>query len=430
MVAPLIPTLGDLTRRNAAKSALSPNDQPTWKLGRIIWLSPDRFDVKPDKSTWLEMGNCLRDLGWQVKILTARTRSSTELGDRYRGLVEWVRPIDLPFLFRVTVLLSMGRWLARNGRSDDIILINEDALWLLPTLRRLGFEFVHLDIRTLPVNLHRLKRRLDWLLFWKIAIHRFGQKVDSYSFITERLRSEVEAEFNLRAKDYAIWHSGVSLEQFCEEEPNTRRTGGIFRLFYHGSVARSRGIGLVIDAIALGRVPENFEFVIVGEGKDKSALQQQAKRLGIERLVHFKGFIPYDKVVHEIAGADICICPLPDRLEWNVSSPLKVFEYMACAKPIILTPIPAHVDALDGAQFVVWTQGFEPADFSRAIVDAAARRDALAVAAATGPDFVRGRYEWRVQAEILHQHLIRHLDAGARNKPRRHHLDGAGQLAQ
>ncbi len=47
-------------------------------LGRIIWLAPDRFDVKPDKSTWLEMGRCLRELGWTVTILTGRK------GERWR----------------------------------------------------------------------------------------------------------------------------------------------------------------------------------------------------------------------------------------------------------------------------------------------------------------------------------------------------------
>jgi hypothetical protein len=40
-------------------------------LGRIIWLAPDRFDVKPDKSTWLEMSQCLREFGWKVTVPVA-----------------------------------------------------------------------------------------------------------------------------------------------------------------------------------------------------------------------------------------------------------------------------------------------------------------------------------------------------------------------
>ena len=182
--------------------------------GRIIWLAPDRFDVKPDKSTWLEMGRCLRELGWHVTILTGSKQSVDETTNRFDGLIEWIPATDLPFVFRVSLLRGMARWMRLNARPDDIVIMNEDALWLVPHLRRIGIRFVHLDFRTLPVDIHRWKRRLDWLLFWRMAIKRFGRRVDGYSFITERLRAEVEKEFSLGADDYAIWHSGVNLKRF------------------------------------------------------------------------------------------------------------------------------------------------------------------------------------------------------------------------
>lgn len=375
------------------------------KHGRIIWLAPDRFDVKPDKSTWLEMGKCLTELGWSVTILAGRKRRSRDALADLGGLVESVDAVDRPFVFRLTLLLAMARWLSRNVNADDVIIMNEDALWLVPHLRRLGVRFVHLDFRTLPVDTHLWKKRLDWLLSWRFAIKRYGRSVDGYSFITERLRSEVESEFALHADEYVIWQSGVNLERFST--PTSQRLVGhdSFQLFYHGSVSCKRGLGLVIEAIALGRLPANFRFVIVGDGVDRKLLEQQTRALGIESQVQFRGFVPYERVVDEIAQADVCICPLPDRLEWNVSSPLKVFEYMACAKPMILTPIPAHRDVLRQSRFVVWTDGFQPADFQRAILEAIARRAELASEAAVGPDEARNSYEWHVQANALHRYL-------------------------
>ncbi len=93
------------------------------------------------------------------------------------------------FVFRISLLLGMARWLSRNAQPDDVVVMNEDALWLVPHLKRLGVRFVHLDFRTLPVDTHRWKKRLDWLLFWRLAIKCFGRRVDGYSFITERLRA-------------------------------------------------------------------------------------------------------------------------------------------------------------------------------------------------------------------------------------------------
>jgi glycosyltransferase involved in cell wall biosynthesis len=374
---------------------------------RLIWLAPDRFDVKPDKGTWLEMSHCLRELGWRVTILTGRKESGGETEQNFDGLVEYVQAIDVPFVFRISLLRSMGRWLKRNARPEDVIVMNEDALWLVPQLRRLGVRFVHLDFRTLPVDIHRWKRRLDWLLFWRLAVKRFGRKVDGYSFITERLRREVEAEFELGAGDYVIWQSGVNLDRFKANVSKEGRADGAFQLFYHGSISRKRGLGIVLEAIALGELPADFEFVILGDGPERCDLEQQARELGVEHQVRFLGFVPYERVVDELAQADVCICPLPDRLEWNVSSPLKVFEYMACAKPMILTPIPAHTDVLGDARFVVWTHGFEPDDFKRAILEASARRSEISLAAREAPQLVRERHEWRVQAENFHRYLSR-----------------------
>ncbi len=373
--------------------------------GRIIWLAPDRFDVKPDKSTWLEMGGCLRELGWQVTILSGSEQPIDDAADRFDGLIEWIPAIDVPFVFRVSLLRGMAKWLSHNVRPTDVVVMNEDALWLVPHLRRLGVGFVHLDFRTLPVDIHRWKRRLDWMLFWRIAIKRFGRSVDGYSFITERLRAEVEAEFALGAKDYAIWHSGVNLNRFSARPTVGRTNDDKFRLFYHGSISRARGLGTAIEAIAMGGLPPNFEFVIVGDGPERSDLEQYSQTLGVAQQVKFRGFVPYERVVEEIAHADVCICPLPDRLEWNVSSPLKVFEYMACAKPMILTPIPAHNDVLGDADFVVWTTGFKPSDFHDALLEASDRIEQITTAADTAPKAVRERHAWRTEATTLDRYL-------------------------
>ncbi len=373
--------------------------------GRIIWLLPDRFDVKPDKSTWLEMGRCLRELGWQVAILSGSKQNVDETTHRFDGLIVWLPAIDLPFFFRISLLRGMAKWIGRNARPDDVVIMNEDALWLVPRLRRIGIRFIHLDFRTLPVDIQRWKRRLDWLLFWRIPIKRFGRQVDGHSFITERLRTEVEAEFALGADDYTIWHSGVNLDKFSARSNIERPANDAFRLFYHGSISRTRGLGAVIEAIGSGGLPPNFEFVIVGDGPERNSLEQQSRTLAVEHQVKFRGFVPYEHIVDEIAQADICICPLPDRLEWNVSSPLKVFEYMACAKPMILTPIPAHRDVLAKENYVVWTNGYEPDDFRTAILDASTRIEQITKAAVAAPGAVREGHEWRSQARILDDYL-------------------------
>ena len=130
-------------------------------------------------------------------------------------------------------------------------------------------------------------------------------------------------------------------------------------------------------------------------------------------VVKFLGTVPYEEVPAQIATADVCICPLPERLEWKVSSPLKVFEYLASAKPMILTPIPAHRDLVPDSGFVVWTAGAEQRDFRRALLAAMAGHREMTAHAAAGPALVRDRFEWMTQARILSGHLKRRRSCGA-----------------
>ncbi len=381
------------------------DDQPAAaarKRGRIFWLTPDRFDVKADKSSWVEMARCLEQAGWEVTVLASRSAGADPIPRD--ECVEYVDAVDLPLMFRASVLVAMYRWLRGRWRPGDIVIVNPDALWLVPLLKRLGIEFVHLDVRTLPVNVQGIKGRLDWLLFWYLPMVLFGHRPDGYSFITRALQREVERAFAFGRNRSVIWQSGVDLAHFRQSGP--LRATERFQVFYHGAISIERGIDKLVEAMTIRPLPFAAELVIVGDGADRVQLEQLARRNGPDPHVRFAGFIPYADVVSAIHGADVCVCPLPDRLEWNVSSPLKVLEYMACGKPMILTPIASHREVVSDGRFVIWTAGFEATDVHDAIVRAWMQHEELTRAAAGARAMLEGRFEWVDQAAKLDRYLL------------------------
>lgn len=354
------------------------------------------------------MARSLRDSGWEVRILAAQSAtSSTSPNGRYPELVTYLPSLDMPFVFRIVTLLSAYRWLIRHAHHDDIILINDDALWLIPLLHRQQFKNIHLDIRTLPVSIKGFKRHLDWWLFWRIPIRRFALRASSFSFITKRLRDEIERSFSISFPEHCIWQSGVNAE-FFRAGVRTSTSNDKFRIFYHGSISLERGLDLVIRALAIQDLPFPLEFVVIGDGPGRTQLETLVRDLGVEHLVVFPGYVAYENVPSEVASADICICPLPDRLEWNVSSPLKVLEYAAARKPLILTPIPAHKDVFDKCSFVTWTEGYEPRHFLEAILTASSKHQSGPWSSENAEfDELVGEFEWRRLADILNKHLSR-----------------------
>jgi glycosyltransferase involved in cell wall biosynthesis len=95
------------------------------------------------------------------------------------------------------------------------------------------------------------------------------------------------------------------------------------------------------------------------------------------------------------------ILPFQDWHGWNVSSPIKLFEYLACGKPVVVTDIPAHRNVLKDAEFAFWARQSSPEHIAGAIRQAYERRKDFGHMASNARQFVMGEYTWERQAEKL-----------------------------
>ena len=60
-----------------------------------------------------------------------------------------------------------------------------------------------------------------------------------------------------------------------------------------------------------------------------------ARQLGLDNFVWFTGFIPDDDMIRYLSTADICLDPNPSSPLNDVSTWIKVMEYMALGKPVV-----------------------------------------------------------------------------------------------
>jgi glycosyltransferase involved in cell wall biosynthesis len=345
------------------------------------------------------MGQVLNELGFDVHIITSLEKAPF-VSPRHNVDIISIRASQHPLFFKLSFLAKSLIYVLRTVDRRSIIIVAPAALITASLLRLFGFKNIHLDIRTIPVKVTGLKRSLDKWFFWDFSLRAFSRFASSYSFITERLRAESERTTGLSFSDYCIWSSGVSAKVFQskrfahQRNPNDSR----FAIFYHGSVSRERGVFEVLHAVELlfGKVDFELSLTIVGSGSDYEELDMLVQQSPAAGIVTLTGFVPYEVVPGLISNADCCICPLPSLPEWEVSSPLKLFEYMAMEKPIIATRIPAHLDILEGQGFVIWTEGTKAADIAYSIKRAYAEQCSLNKAAKNAPLLIKEKYDWTI----------------------------------
>lgn len=374
----------------------------------INWIDLNRFDTKPDKSTWLEMGHELNRIGFQVQIITSFEQSPFE-PNRHNVSIISIKAVRIAALFRISLLFKSVCFLIGKCDRNSIVIIPVAGLLAVPILRIFRFRNIHLDVRTVPVTVRGTKRRLDKLIFWDFALKYFAKPSLTYSFITERLKAEVEKVTRTSFHEACIWGSGVRGSLFRSTDDKSKDLDGAapYNIFYHGTVMKDRGIFDVVEAIKMlhGRSGIDITLTVVGPGPDLTALSDWIRNEVCAKSVSIVGFVPYESVPDYIEKADCCICPLPPRPEWQVSSPLKLFEYMAMAKPIIATRIAAHWDVLQSQEFVVWSDNHDALNFANAIEFAYLNRHKLAAAAKNGPLLVSKHYDW----SSIGQHFGRYL---------------------
>ena len=103
---------------------------------------------------------------------------------------------------------------------------------------------------------------------------------------------------------------------------------------FTGSLFPYQGVDLLIRAAPaiLARDPAIL-FLIVGDGPRLRESMDLVKESEVAGSFHFTGRVPYQKVPLYINAADLCVAPKKPILSGY--SPLKLYEYMACGKPVI-----------------------------------------------------------------------------------------------
>ena len=86
--------------------------------------------------------------------------------------------------------------------------------------------------------------------------------------------------------------------------------------------------------------------LIVGEEGGIKKNMELAKKYGILNEIIFTGTVEYELVPQYISCMDVCIIPFKKDPISDNSLPLKLFEYMACEKPVISSHIRGVMDAV------------------------------------------------------------------------------------
>lgn len=92
--------------------------------------------------------------------------------------------------------------------------------------------------------------------------------------------------------------------------------------------------------LALKDLDTEITMLVVGKEGRFDETVDLAKRCGVQMRVVFTGMVPYTQVPRYISAMNVCLIPFGRGAISENALPLKLFEYMACEKPVVSTELP------------------------------------------------------------------------------------------
>lgn len=139
-------------------------------------------------------------------------------------------------------------------------------------------------------------------------------------------------------EDVFIVRNGPDLDTFKPVSPNPAlKHGKEYLVGYVGVMSDQEGLDILLDVAVhlkkMGRA--DIHFTCIGGGPALPSLRKMVKDKNLDEMVNFTGRVSENELLEILSTADVCVNP--DRpCEMNdISTMIKIMEYMALAKPIV-----------------------------------------------------------------------------------------------
>ena len=384
---------------------------------RILYITLEDLSLHKGSVVHIkEVVNGLQKRGHKVGLI-GRALTKLEIADHFYNIhpkplfsSKFLSPPKKSYVVS-SILLFLT--LIETLRKYDVIYARDFhtvIVALLPRLmfrRKLVFEINGLANEEQQLRGHSFGNRILAVLI-KIAEVTAVKCCNRVVSVTQQISDYLTNNFHCPADKISVIGNGVNTQRFhpIYDEislSSWRKRFGIARddlvVAFVGNLAPWQGMNILLESAfqILSHDEQNLKFLIVGEGIQKDSLIRRISDSGYREKFIFTGMLAYENIPILINIADICVAPFISRRNQTTGvSPIKVFEYMACGKPVICSRIAGleFVEA-EGAGRLI-----DPEDVTsleKALYDLIRNPRKREIMGQTGPKVAHERFSWELK---------------------------------
>ncbi len=249
----------------------------------------------------------------------------------------------------------------------------------------------------------RNRPALGLLVLLEKAMYRWARHIIT---VGDGYRQHIIERYPAGRDKVSIITNGVNLGKIQPRDPDPQFLAengleGKFVCSYIGTIGMAHGLSVVLRAAQLlkqkGRT--DVAFLLVGDGAQRTDLEQRARMMGVDSMVHFLGLRPTGEVLKILASSDVLLVHLRGCELFQTVIPSKIFETMAMQRPIIMGVTGEALDIVMRAHAGLPMRPDSEQDLVQAVETLIDRPELAAELSAAGRRFVAEHYNRETLAD-------------------------------
>lgn len=301
---------------------------------KIAYFILNSFDYDSRARLEVEtLGRC----GYDIEIVaTVGADSNSYLGFPIHRIAQWKWPS------RKTRFIQYNLMAAKLGQRINADIYHAVDLDVLQAAVRAadktGGRVVY-ESRELYTELESLNGRTLVRNFWRELETRLIGRATRIITINDSIADELSRRYGVERS--AVIRNAARLPVTLEPVDLHARFDIPSHwkiLIYQGILRGGQGLIYLLDIIHL---LNDVALIFIGGGHLENELKAKVQVLGISDKVRFAGMIPPDSIANYTAGADAGVLLMEGvALNNRLALPQKLFQYLACGIPQIVSPMP------------------------------------------------------------------------------------------
>lgn len=359
----------------------------------------------------VEFVRALAARGHAVRVVApkpqARMDESVALGG---ARPVWVRVLRLP-VFRPLLYLAgsaVALFLAMWREKPDVLLWFDSPGQIAPLWcsRVLGCPYV-LFVNGLPeAELTGIWGRAPIRGLIQRALRVSAQQAQAVVSVCLEIPQWMQREWGIEAARCRVIRNGVDPAacvprdkaearrrlRLNQDRPYIGFVGGFFP--WHG-------LDTLVEAMALVRCEHpDAILLLVGDGQTRPALEALVRQRGLENAVTFVGRVAFDEVSWWIGASDLCVV-LHRPVRFYPGDSMKLWEYLACARPVVATAGAGYGDLIEALGAGVSVQGEDVSSLAAGLCRLIRSPETATRMGQSGHAAVVGAHTWEARAVEL-----------------------------